>query len=94
LDKSLSFWYCLIFLRNVGAEFDPTDLLEAAQRFCELEEARCVATLSGERMLMTEIWTHDRRELTRLILSERIESVEGVKGICLALLLEELKDQL
>jgi hypothetical protein len=94
LDKSLSFWYCLIFLRNVGAEFDPTNLLEAAQGFCELEEARCVATLDGKRMLMTEIWTHDGRELAMLILSERIESVEGVKGICPALLQEKLKDQL
>jgi hypothetical protein len=32
LDKSLSFWYCLIFLRNVGEEFDPLDVLEAAKR--------------------------------------------------------------
>jgi hypothetical protein len=30
-------------------------------------------------MVMTEIWTHDGRELAMLILSERTESVEGVK---------------
>ncbi|MGA2768746.1 MAG: hypothetical protein ABSF24_10595 [Candidatus Bathyarchaeia archaeon] len=40
---------------------------------------------------MTETWTHDGRGLTRLILSERIESMEGVKGICPALLQEKLK---
>jgi len=45
-------------------------------------------------MMMTEIWTHDGRELTRLILSERIETKEGVKGICPALHLGKLKDQL
>jgi hypothetical protein len=43
-------------------------------------------------MLMTEIWTHYGQHLTRLILSERIETMEGVKGICPALLLEKLKD--
>jgi hypothetical protein len=41
---------------------------------------------------MIEIWTHYGRGLTRLILLERIEIMEGVKGICPSLLLENLKD--
>jgi hypothetical protein len=35
---------------------------------------------------------HDGQELTKLILSERIEPMEEVKGICQALLLEKLRD--
>ena len=42
-------------------------------------------------MLMTEIWTSDGRELTKLI-SEKIETIEGVKKICPAIILEKLKD--
>jgi len=42
-------------------------------------------------MIMTEIWTRDGRELTRLI-SEKIGVIEGVKKICPAIILEKLKD--
>jgi Lrp/AsnC family transcriptional regulator for asnA, asnC and gidA len=75
----------------VGVDADPAKLLEVAQKLCELDEVKCVATSSGDHMVMTEIWTRDGRELTRLI-SEKIESMEGVKRICPALLLEKLKD--
>ena len=66
------------------------DLLEAAQRLCELEEAKCVATLEGGCMLMTEIRMHDGQDLTRLI-SNGIKSMEGVRRISPAFLLEKLK---
>jgi Lrp/AsnC family transcriptional regulator for asnA, asnC and gidA len=75
----------------VGVDVDPSKMLGVAQKLCQLDEAKCVATSSGDHMVMTEIWTHDGRELTRLI-SERIEPMEGVKRICPALLLEKLKD--
>ena len=42
-------------------------------------------------MIMTEIWTRDGRELTRLI-SGKIGVIEGVKKICPAIILEKLKD--
>jgi len=42
-------------------------------------------------MIMTEIWTRDGRELTRLI-SEKIGVIEGIKKICPAIILEKLKD--
>jgi Lrp/AsnC family transcriptional regulator for asnA, asnC and gidA len=41
-------------------------------------------------MIMTEIWTKDGRELTKL-LSERIAKIDGVKRICPAIILEKLK---
>jgi Lrp/AsnC family transcriptional regulator for asnA, asnC and gidA len=74
----------------VGIDVDPPKLLEVAQKLCEFKEIRCVATSTGDHMIMTEIWTKDGRELTRLI-SEKIGPIEGVKKICPAIILEKLK---
>ncbi|TET64401.1 Lrp/AsnC family transcriptional regulator [Candidatus Bathyarchaeota archaeon] len=74
----------------VGVDVDPTELLEAAQKLCEIKEIRSVAISTGDHMIMTEIWTRDGRELTRLI-SEKIGAIEGVKRICPAIILEKLK---
>ena len=74
----------------VGVDVDPPKLLEVAQKLCEFKEIRYVATSTGDHMIMTEIWTKDGRELTRLI-SEKIGPIEGVKKICPAIILERLK---
>lgn len=74
----------------VGVDVEPTKLLETAQKLCEIREVRSVATSTGDHMIMTEIWTRDGRELTRLI-SESIGKIEGIKKICPAIILEKLK---
>jgi len=74
----------------VGVDVDPTELLEAAQKLCEIKEIRSVATSTGDHMIMTEIWTRDGRELTKVI-SEKIGKIDGVKKICPAIILEKLK---
>jgi Lrp/AsnC family transcriptional regulator for asnA, asnC and gidA len=75
----------------VGMEVDPAKLLEVAQKLCDFAELKCVATSTGDHMIMTEIWTRNGRELTKLI-SERIGTIEGIKRICPAIILEKLKD--
>ncbi len=75
----------------VGIDVEPTKLLEVAQKLCELSEIRSVATSTGDHMIMTEIWTRDGRELTKL-LSEKIGAIEGVKKICPAMILEKFKE--
>jgi Lrp/AsnC family transcriptional regulator for asnA, asnC and gidA len=75
----------------VGVDVDPTRMLDVAQTLCGLREAKCVATASGDHMIMLEVWTRDGRELTKLI-SGKIETIEGVKRICPSLILEKLKD--
>jgi len=75
----------------VGVDVDPSKLLEVAQKLCEIPETIYVATSTGDHMIMTEIWTRDGRELTK-ILSEKIGSIEGVKKICPAIILEKLKE--
>ncbi|MEM2312884.1 MAG: Lrp/AsnC family transcriptional regulator [Candidatus Nezhaarchaeales archaeon] len=74
----------------VGIDVDPPKLLEVSQKLCEFKEIRYVAMSTGDHMIMTEAWTKDGRELTRLI-SEKIGSIEGVKKICPAIILEKLK---
>ena len=74
----------------VGFDVEPTKLLEVAQKLCEIKEIRSVATSTGDHMIMTEIWTRDGRELTRLF-SNKIGKIDGVKKICPAIILEKLK---
>jgi len=75
----------------VGVDVEPTKLLEVAQKLCEVDEIRSVATSTGDHMIMTEIWTKDGRELTKL-LSEKIGAIDGVKKICPAMILERFKE--
>jgi len=74
----------------VGVDVDPSKLLEAAQKLCEIKEAKSVATSTGDHMIMIEIWTRDGKELSRTI-SEKIGTIEGVKKICPSIILEKLK---
>jgi len=75
----------------VGVDVDPTKLLEISQKLCEFKEIKCVATSTGDHMILMEIWTRNGRELTKLI-SEKIGSMDGVKRICPAIVLERLKE--
>ena len=75
----------------VGIEADPTKLLDIAQKLCDFKELKCVATSSGDHMIMAEVWTKNGKELTKLM-SEKIGKIEGVERICPALILEKLKE--
>ena len=74
----------------IGVDVDPPKLLEVAQKLCEIPETRYVATSTGDHMIMTEIWTRDGKKLSKII-SEKIGTIEGVKKICPAIILEKLK---
>jgi len=75
----------------VGMNAEPSRLLEIAQKLCDFKEIKCVATSTGDHMIMTEIWTENGKELTKII-SEKIGTMEGVEKICPAIILEKLKD--
>lgn len=75
----------------VGIDVESDKMLEIAQLLCDLKDVRCVATSSGDHMIMLEVWAKSGKELNKLI-SERISTIEGVKKICPALILEKLKD--
>jgi Lrp/AsnC family transcriptional regulator, regulator for asnA, asnC and gidA len=75
----------------VGLDVESGKMLEIAQQLCDLKELKCVATTSGDHMIMLEIWAKNGKELNRLI-SEKIGKMSGVKQIYPALILEKLKD--
>jgi Lrp/AsnC family transcriptional regulator for asnA, asnC and gidA len=75
----------------VSIDVEPTKLLEVAQKLCEFKEIRSVVTSTGDHMIMTEIWTKDGRELTK-VTSEKIGNIQGVKRICPAMILEKFKE--
>lgn len=75
----------------VGIDAAPDKLLEIAQKLAELPETRYVATSTGDHMIMTEIWASDGRELSQ-ILSKKIGTIEGVKKVCPAIILEKIKE--
>jgi Lrp/AsnC family transcriptional regulator, regulator for asnA, asnC and gidA len=72
----------------VGLDVEPTKLLEAVEKLCHFKEVKTVSTSSGDHMIMMEIWTADGRELTHFI-AEKIGTIEGVKRICPAIILEK-----
>lgn len=75
----------------IGIDVDSGKMLKIAQELCDFKEVKCVATSSGDHMIMLEVWTKNGKELNKLI-SERIERIEGVRQACPALILEKLKD--
>jgi len=75
----------------LGLDVEPSRFLEAADAMSNIEEVKWVATTTGDHMIMTEIWTHDGKELGALI-SEKIGQIEGVHRICPAIILEMVKD--
>ena len=75
----------------VGIDVDSDKMLEIAQKLCDFKDVKCVATSSGDHMIMLEVWAKNGKELNNLI-SEKIGKIDGVRQICPALILEKLKD--
>jgi Lrp/AsnC family transcriptional regulator, regulator for asnA, asnC and gidA len=75
----------------VGLDVEPTKMLGAIEKLCKFAEVRNLATSSGDHMIMMEIWTEDGKELTKFI-SEKVVSMDGVKRICPAIILEQFKE--
>jgi Lrp/AsnC family transcriptional regulator for asnA, asnC and gidA len=75
----------------VGIDVESDKMLDIAQLLCDFKEVKCVATSSGDHMIMLEVWTKNGKELNKLI-SDRVSTIEGVRKVCPALILEKLKD--
>ncbi len=74
----------------LGLDVEPENLIEAAEMIGKIEEVRNVATCTGDHMIMAEVWARDNSHLGK-IMSEKIGSVEGVKNLCPAIVMEEIK---
>jgi len=73
-----------------GFDTSPEDFLTVANKLCEFDEVKKVWTSTGDHMIMTEIWARDGRELSE-ILFNKVGKIEGIKKVCPAIILEQLK---
>ncbi|WP_421078282.1 winged helix-turn-helix transcriptional regulator [Methanothermococcus sp. Ax23] len=73
-----------------GFDTNPEDFLTVANKLCEFDEVKKVWTSTGDHMIMTEIWARDGRELSE-ILFNKVGKIEGIKKVCPAIILEQLK---
>ncbi|MFW6038728.1 MAG: Lrp/AsnC family transcriptional regulator [Candidatus Saliniplasma sp.] len=71
----------------IGLDVEPQNLLTAVERLSDIQEVRWVAKSTGDHMIMTEVWTKDGEELSKII-SEKMGTIEGLKDIKPAILLE------
>ncbi len=74
----------------LGLDVEPENLIETAQKIGRMDEVNKVYTCAGDHMIMAEIWTEDNQKLGK-IMSEKIGEIEGVKNLCPAIVLEEIK---
>ena len=72
----------------IGLDVEPKDMLNAVDELCSIEGVRWVAKSTGDHMIMTEIWTKNGEELSKVI-GEKMGSIEGLKDIKPAILLEK-----
>ncbi|ACX72492.1 MAG: Lrp/AsnC family transcriptional regulator [Methanococci archaeon] len=73
-----------------GFDTEPDKFLNVAKELCKFEEVKKVFTSTGDHMIMTEIWAKDGKEFSDLIFN-KIGKIEGIKKICPAIILEQMK---
>lgn len=76
----------------LGLDAEPTKLLDVAKKLSMLKEVRSVYLSAGDHMIMAEIWARDGEHLS-MIIAEDLSKIDGVKRLCPAILLEEIKEK-
>ena len=73
----------------LGIDVEPTMLLEISKKVAKIKEAKHVYISTGDHMIMAEIWARNGNDLSRIL--SKIGKIEGVKRLCPAIILEEIK---
>lgn len=74
----------------VGLDVTPDKYLTIVRELTGFEEVKSVVTSTGDHMIMAEVWAHDNRELTDIVM-RKIGGLEGVTKVCPAIILERVK---
>ena len=74
----------------LGIDVKPENFLDVARSLAAMDEVKCLATSSGDHMIMAEIWSRNGADLSRII-SDRVGRLPGVFKVCPAVILERLK---
>jgi len=63
--------------------------IAGSDKEAKINEAKHVFISTGDHMIMVEIWAKDGNDLSRIL--SKIGKIEGVKKLCPAIILEEIK---
>jgi Lrp/AsnC family transcriptional regulator for asnA, asnC and gidA len=76
-------------LAIVGLDVEPEHLLKVMEELRSREEAVRLYLTSGDHMLIVECWFRGSQELSSFV--KNLESREGIRMVCPAIVLERLK---
>ncbi len=79
-------------LSLTGVDVEPDYLFQLVEELKKKEYVRYLAITSGDHCVMTLIWARDGEELRRI--HDEITKMPGVKRVCPAIILEEVKGTL
>ncbi len=74
-----------------GLDVEPEKLFDVINYLRDKEYVKYLALTSGDHTIMTIIWARDSDELSEI--HRKLSSLEGVKRICPAIVLELFKDE-
>ncbi|MFP4045699.1 MAG: AsnC family transcriptional regulator [Candidatus Aenigmatarchaeota archaeon] len=74
----------------VGLDVESEYLLKAVEDLKKVEEVKSISTSTGDHMIMMEVWAKDNSHLSEVVFN-KIGGVKGVKDLCPAIVLEEIK---
>ncbi len=75
-----------------GLDVEPEKLFDVINYLSKKEYVKYLALTSGDHTIMTVIWAHDSKELSEI--HRILSSLEGVKRVCPAIILELFKDEI
>lgn len=75
---------------QVGIDIVPESFLNAVKTISSYDEVKEMYISSGDHMVMAEVWEENQEKLNNFI-SEKINTIEGVKKVCPAIILEKVK---
>lgn len=75
---------------QVGIDLLPENFLNAVKTISSYEEVKELYISSGDHMIVAEVWAENQEKLNNFI-SEKINTIEGVKKVCPAIILEKVK---
>lgn len=73
----------------IGVDTEPEHYLRTLEALKGTDEVRGLCSSSGDHMMMAECWFRNSSDLARFI--KKIESMEGVKRTCPAIINERIK---
>lgn len=84
----VKFGYNLVSI--IGVDMKLEKIFEVVNKFKEFDFVKYVYLISGDYMIMVEVWVRDGEYFFEIIL-EKIGRIDGVMKVCLVIIFEKMK---